>query len=289
MNLLRSENHTEKAQLESFIKNALTEDVGNGDHTANACVPEMAIGKAKMLMKEDGVLSGVGVTVEIFKYIDPDLKFELFKKDGDRIRKGDVVLTLSGKARSILMGERLALNCAQRMSGIATLTRRVTDLIKDLPCKILDTRKTTPNLRFLEKQAVLHGGGTNHRFGLYDMMMIKDNHIDYAGGIQAAIEKANAYKIAKKLDIKLEIEARDLGELTEIMRCGEIDRIMLDNFSFEDLKTAVARIGDRFETEASGGITIVNVREYAMCGVNYISMGALTHSAGSLDISLKAF
>lgn len=275
--------------IDEFIKNAVAEDVGDGDHTSNATIPENAVGRAKIMVKETGVLSGTGIAEHIFLYIDPNLQVKSLIPDGTSVSHGDIAMTISGKARSILKGERLALNCMQRMSGIATLTRRVVEQLEGLPCKVLDTRKTTPGLRFLEKLAVQTGGGANHRFGLYDMMMIKDNHIDYAGGIEAAITHANEYRESNKLDIKLEIEARNLDELEEILRVGHVDRIMLDNFSFEDLRTAVDRIGGKYETEASGGITIENARQYGLCGVDFISMGALTHSARSLDISLKAY
>lgn len=274
--------------IDGFIRNAIAEDVGDGDHTSNACIPESAVGRAKMLIKEDGIVSGMGIAEQIFLFIDPNLQVKILINDGEPVKPGDIVLKVSGKARSILKAERLVLNCVQRMCGIASLTRRVVNQLEDLPCEILDTRKTTPGLRFLEKMAVQTGGGKNHRYGLFDMMMIKDNHIDYAGGIENAIMQANEYRTSNKLDIKLEIEARNLTELDEILRVGNVDRVMLDNFSFDDLRTAVSRVNGRFETEASGGITIENVREYALCGVDYISMGALTHSARSMDISLKA-
>ncbi len=275
--------------IDEFIRNAVLEDVGDGDHTSNACIPADAVGRARVLIKEEGILSGTGIAEHVFYFIDPNLQVRIEKNDGEQVKPGDIVMTISGKARSILKGERLALNCMQRMSGIASLTRRVADSLQGTGCKVLDTRKTTPGLRFLEKLAVQTGGGENHRFGLYDMMMIKDNHIDYAGGIQNAIDQANEYRQGNDLAIKLEIEARNLGELDKILSIGGIDRIMLDNFSFDDLREAVRRIGNRFETEASGGITLENARTYAECGVDFISMGSLTHSARSLDISLKAF
>lgn len=242
-----------------------------------------------MLIKEDGVLAGTGIAEQIFLYIDSSLKVQTLVEDGERVRSGDVVMKVSGSAKSILKAERLALNCMQRMSGIATLTRKVVDSLEGTGTRVLDTRKTTPGIRFMEKLAVKIGGGTNHRFGLYDMMMIKDNHIDYAGGIEAAIEKANEYRKNNGLDIPLEVEARNLDELEEILRVGSVDRIMLDNFSFHDLREAVQRIGGRCQTEASGGITIETARDYADCGVDFLSMGALTHSVKSLDISLKAY
>lgn len=275
--------------IDEFIRNAVKEDIGEGDHTSLACIPEEAVGRAKMIVKERGVLAGIGIAEQIFYFIDPNLQVKSDVADGAVVDPGTVVMTVSGKARSILMAERLALNCIQRMCGIATLTRKVVDQIEGLNSKILDTRKTTPGLRFLEKMAVQIGGGVNHRFGLYDMMMIKDNHIDYAGGIEAAISQADEYRKSHGLDIQLEIEARNLQEVDEILRVGLVDRIMLDNFSFADMRTAVDKIPDGIETEASGGITAENVRQYAECGVDFISMGALTHSVSSLDISLKAY
>lgn len=274
---------------DEFIKNAILEDVGDGDHTSEACVDEKAINRARMIIKQDGVLAGTTIAEQIFYYIDPSLKVEHLISEGDRVKKGDIAFTVKGSARSILKGERLALNCAQRMSGVASLTRKVVDQLEGLPTQVLDTRKTTPGLRFLEKIAVKLGGGKNHRHGLYDMMMIKDNHIDYAGGIEAAIDRCNAYRRDQFPEMKLEIEARNMEELNRILAKGHIDRIMLDNFSFEDLREAVKKIHGKYETEASGNISVENARQYAECGVDYISMGALTHSAGSLDISLKAF
>jgi nicotinate-nucleotide pyrophosphorylase (carboxylating) len=242
-----------------------------------------------MLIKEDGVVAGTGIAEQVFYFIDSSLKVDILIEDGEGVKVGDVVMTVQGKARSILLGERLALNCMQRMSGIATLTRKVSDTLKGLHTKVLDTRKTTPGLRFLEKLAVKIGGGENHRFGLHDMMMIKDNHIDYAGSIRQAITAANEYRKQQHLDLKLEIEARNLEELQAILEVGGIDRVMLDNFSYADLRKAVTLVNGRVETEASGGITIETARDYAECGVDYLSMGTLTHSVKSLDISLKAF
>jgi nicotinate-nucleotide pyrophosphorylase (carboxylating) len=275
--------------IDEFIRNAVHEDVGDGDYTSEACVPDDATGRAKMYIKEDGILAGVGIAEQIFYHIDPNMQVELLAQDGDKVRKGDEVMIVSGKVRSILKSERLALNCMQRMSGIASSTRLVVNQLEGLKTRVLDTRKTTPGLRFLEKMAVQIGGGVNHRFGLYDMMMIKDNHIDYAGGIGKAIERCHDYRTQNKLDIQLEIEARNLKEVDTILSVGLVDRIMLDNFSYSDLREAVKRIGDLYETEASGNITLETARHYAECGVDYISMGALTHSAQSLDISLKAF
>lgn len=275
--------------IDDFIRNAVAEDVGEGDHTANACIPENALGRAQVLIKEDGVLAGTIIAEQIFYFIDPSLQVQILVEDGSRVRVGDIVMKVSGKARSILRGERLALNCMQRMSGIASYTRKVVDQLEGLHTQVLDTRKTTPGLRFMEKLAVKIGGGVNHRFGLYDMMMIKDNHIDYAGGIRQAIEAANQYRENQNLEVNLEIEARSLNELDKILEIGGVDRIMLDNFSYADLREAVKRIAGRYETEASGGITLDTARAYAECGVDYLSMGALTHSVKSLDISLKAY
>lgn len=275
--------------IDEFIRNAVHEDVGDGDFTSEACVPDDATGRAKMYIKEDGILAGVGIAEQIFYHIDPNMQVELLAQDGDEVKNGDEVMIVSGKVRSILKSERLALNCVQRMSGIASHTRIVVNSLEGLKTQVLDTRKTTPGLRFLEKMAVHIGGGVNHRFGLYDMMMIKDNHIDYAGSIEKAIERCNEYRLSNKLDIKLEVEARDLKEVDRILAIGLVDRIMLDNFSYSDMREAVNRIGNRYETEASGNITLETARNYAECGVDYISMGALTHSARSLDISLKAF
>jgi len=275
--------------IDEFIRNAVQEDIGEGDHTSLACISAEAVGRAKMIVKENGVVAGAGIAEQIFYFIDPNLQVKMLTQEGTRVEKDTVIMTVSGKARSILMAERLALNCIQRMCGIATLTRNVVNKLEGLETKILDTRKTTPGIRFLEKLAVQTGGGVNHRFGLYDMMMIKDNHIDYAGGIEAAISLADDYRRNHGLNINLEIEARNLQEVEKILSVGLIDRIMLDNFSFDDLKKAVALIPDHIETEASGGITIKNARLYAECGVDFISMGALTHSVNSLDISLKAY
>jgi len=275
--------------IDEFIRNAVQEDIGDGDHTSNACIPEDAMGRAKMIVKEKGILAGVGIAEQIFYFMDPNLRVTPELNEGGEVQEGEIVMTVKGKARSILKAERLALNCIQRMSGIATMTGRVVKELEGLNTKVLDTRKTTPGLRFLEKLAVKIGGGVNHRFGLYDMMMIKDNHIDYAGGIEQAIRLADEYRTNNQLNIQLEIEARNLDEVDRILKVGLIDRIMLDNFSFEDLRTAVSRIPEGIETEASGGITIENVRQYAECGVDFVSMGALTHSAQSLDISLKAY
>ena len=271
-----------------LITQALVEDIGEGDHTSLSCIPSDAIGKAHLLVKQGGILAGVEVALEVFRLIDSDLKIKLLLNDGDEVKYGDVAFTVEGKAQSILMAERLALNYMQRMSGIATHTAYLKSIIGESTTKLLDTRKTTPNNRFFEKMAVRIGGGDNHRFGLYDMVMIKDNHIDYAGGIEQAISKTKEYLKAKKLDIPIEIEARNLAEVETILAAEKVDRIMLDNFNYTDMKTAVNLIGDYAETEASGGITEDTIGEYAKCGVNFISVGALTHQIKSLDLSLKA-
>ncbi|MFT5667647.1 MAG: nicotinate-nucleotide pyrophosphorylase (carboxylating) [Vicingaceae bacterium] len=271
-----------------LITQALVEDIGEGDHTSLSCIPSDAIGKAHLLVKQGGILAGVEVALEVFRLVDSDLKIKLLLNDGDEVKYGDVAFTVEGKAQSILMAERLALNYMQRMSGIATHTAYLKSIIGESTTKLLDTRKTTPNNRFFEKMAVRIGGGDNHRFGLYDMVMIKDNHIDYAGGIEQAISKTKEYLKAKKLDIPIEIEARNLAEVETILAAEKVDRIMLDNFNYTDMKTAVNLIGDYAETEASGGITEDTIGEYAKCGVNYISVGALTHQIKSLDLSLKA-
>ncbi len=271
-----------------LITLALSEDIGEGDHTSLSCIPSDAIGKAHLLVKQGGILAGVEVALEVFRLVDSDLKIELLLNDGDAIKYGDVAFTVKGKAQSILMGERLALNYMQRMSGIATHTAYLINIIGESTTKLLDTRKTTPNNRFFEKMAVKIGGGENHRFGLYDMVMIKDNHIDYAGGIEQAISKTKKYLKAKNLDIPIEVEARNLAEVETILAAEKVDRIMLDNFNYTDMKTAVNLIGDYAETEASGGITEETIGEYAKCGVDYISVGALTHQIKSLDLSLKA-
>ncbi|GGE70870.1 carboxylating nicotinate-nucleotide diphosphorylase [Pedobacter psychrotolerans] len=275
--------------IHQFIKNALAEDVGDGDHTSLSTIPEGAQGKAKLIIKEDGILAGMEMAQEIFKIVDADLQVTTLLQDGAEVKVGDIGLTVAGSTHAILIAERLVLNCMQRMSGIATKTHRIVSLLKDTKTKILDTRKTTPGLRYLEKWAVRIGGGVNHRIGLYDMILIKDNHVDYAGGISNAINSTKKYLADHHKSLQIEIEVRNIEELSQVLAIGGVDRIMLDNFSFENLKTAVALIDGRFTTEASGGITEENVLEYAACGVDFISMGALTHSVKSLDISLKAY
>jgi len=279
----------DKKLIDLFIKNAIAEDLGDGDHTSLSTIPSGATGKAKLLVKEDGILAGVELAMEIFEQVDASLKTEIFLKDGDAVKYGDIAFTVEGSSHSILLAERLVLNCMQRMSGIATKTNRIVNLLQSYQTKLLDTRKTTPGLRYLEKWAVRIGGGVNHRIGLYDMILIKDNHVDYAGGITNAITAANAYLVEKGKDLEIEIEVRNLDELGQVLAVGNVSRIMLDNFSFPDLRAAVQLIAKRFTTEASGGITEDNITEYADCGVDFISMGALTHSVKSLDMSLKAY
>lgn len=261
--------------------------MGDGDHTSLATIPAGTTGKAHLLVKDEGVLAGVELALEIFNTVDPELKVTTYLKDGDAVKLKDVVLVVEGSVHSILIAERLVLNCMQRMSGIATVTRQIVDMLAGTNTKVLDTRKTTPGLRYLEKWAVRIGGGVNHRFGLYDMILIKDNHVDYSGGVRQAIENALQYTATHK-KLAIEIEVRNLDELEQVLQTGGVDRILLDNFKFDDLRQAVAIINGRYITEASGGITIDNVRDYAACGVDYISMGALTHSVKSLDLSLKA-
>lgn len=278
----------DKDLLQEFIRQALIEDIGDGDHTSLSTIPSGMQGKAQLIIKEDGILAGLNAAEEIFRAVDPDLKLTFLLKDGDEIKKGDVAFYVEGSSYSIVVAERLVLNTMQRMSGIASTTNRIVKILEGTKTKVLDTRKTTPNMRFLEKLAVRIGGGVNHRFGLYDMILIKDNHVDYAGGIKEAILAANSYLEEKNKKLPIEIEVRNLEELQQVLETGGVDRILLDNFKFDGLKEAVERINGRFITEASGGITEENVLQYAKCGVDYISMGALTHSVKSLDMSLKA-
>jgi nicotinate-nucleotide pyrophosphorylase len=274
--------------LREFILNSLAEDLGDGDHTSLACIPSETTGKAKLLIKEKGVLAGIRVAEELFSAIDKDLKLDLILKDGTNVVPGDIAFCLSGRQQSILKSERLVLNIMQRMSGIATSTRKYTLQLKGLKTKILDTRKTTPGFRFLEKEAVRIGGGMNHRMGLYDMIMLKDNHIDFAGGIDNSINKTREYLKKNNLNLKIEIEARSMADVRKILLAGGVDRIMLDNFSIEETRLAVKEISGRYETESSGGIDLSTIRAYAECGVDFISVGALTHHIKSLDMSLKA-
>jgi len=274
--------------IQHIIQQAIAEDLGTGDHTSLATIPEDATGQADMLAKQPGILAGLIYVAEVFRQIDNSITIQYFKRDGDTIQPGDVICSLNGPSRSIVAGERLALNLVQRLSGIATYSRYLVDRISKYPVKLLDTRKTTPLLREMEKYAVRMGGGENHRLGLFDMIMIKDNHVDYAGGIVPAIERVNQYLTAGKLNLKVVIEVRDLKELEEVMAYGKVDRIMLDNFSPEQMMLAIKKINNQYETEASGGITEDNIEAYAATGVSYISVGALTHQIRSLDISLNA-
>ncbi len=274
--------------LEPFIINALKEDVGDGDHSSLSCIPPDAEGKVQLLVKETGVLAGVDVAFEIFQYLQPDIEISPLLSDGALVEPGDVAFTVKGKVLTLLKGERLVLNIMQRMSGIATQTREYVQLVNGLHTKILDTRKTTPGMRFLEKAAVKIGGGENHRMGLYDMVMLKDNHVDFAGGIEKAIKTAQSYLKEIGKDLKIEIEVRNLDELQQVLNTGGVHRIMLDNFDTETTSQAVKMINGKYETESSGGITKKTLRSYAECGVDYISVGALTHHIKSLDMSLKA-
>jgi nicotinate-nucleotide pyrophosphorylase (carboxylating) len=275
-------------EIRDIITRALAEDIGEGDHTSLSCIPEKATGSARLLVKQAGILSGIEVARIVFEMVDPGLIFRKLLEDGKEIQSGDIAFTIEGKARSILMAERLSLNILQRMSGIATRTAHYVSLIEGTKAHILDTRKTTPNIRILEKIAVKAGGGHNHRMGLYDMIMIKDNHVDFAGGISNAIVRANQYLEEKNLDIPIEIEVRSLDELTQVLKVGNIQRIMFDNFTLADLAKGVELVDGRFETEASGGITDNTIRDVALTGVDFISVGALTHNIKSLDMSLKA-
>jgi nicotinate-nucleotide pyrophosphorylase (carboxylating) len=275
-------------ELELIISNAIREDVGIGDHTSLSCIPKTSLGKAQLLVKEKGIIAGVSFAKKVFNYVDSNLKVETHINDGDNVVVGDVVFHVSGSSQSILMAERLVLNAMQRMSAIATKTAYFVDLVKGTKTKILDTRKTTPGIRALEKWAVKIGGGVNHRFALYDMIMIKDNHIDFAGGISQAISKTKKYLAEKNIDIKIIVEARSIDEIKEILSNEGVFRILIDNFNLEDTKKAVQLIGGSCLTESSGGITEKTIKKYAACGVDFISSGALTHSVYNLDLSLKA-
>ncbi len=276
------------SDLREFILTSLREDIGDGDHSSLACIPENAEGKAKLLVKEKGLLAGCRIAREVFRIVDRDLVFEHFIADGSDIEPGDIVFHISGRQQSILKSERLVLNIMQRMSSVATSTKLFVDRVKGLNTRILDTRKTTPGMRALEKEAVRIGGGFNHRMGLYDMIMLKDNHIDYAGGIEDALRKTREYLRANNKNLKVEIEARDLDEVRRILAAGGADRILLDNFNISDTAEAVKAIGGTCETESSGGITLDTVRAYAECGVDFVSVGALTHHIKAIDMSLKA-
>jgi nicotinate-nucleotide pyrophosphorylase (carboxylating) len=278
-----------KKELALLIANAIREDVGPGDYSSLACIPAAANGKAKLLVKEDGIIAGVSFAKMIFEYVDADLKIETFIEDGTFVKKGDVVFHVSGNSQSILKAERVVLNSMQRMSAIATKTNQYVQLLEGTKTKILDTRKTTPGFRAPEKLAVKIGGGENHRFALYDMIMLKDNHIDFAGGITLAITKTKEYLKANNLDLKIIVEARDLEEIEEILKSDGVHRILIDNFNYEDTRKAVALIGNKCQTESSGNINETTICHYAACGVDYISSGALTHSVINMDLSLKAF
>jgi nicotinate-nucleotide pyrophosphorylase (carboxylating) len=274
--------------IDEIIIRALREDIGEGDHTSLSTIPANSLGKARLLIKEDGVLAGVDIARKVFYHTDDRIVMQQFIEDGSRVKKGDVAFEVSGPSIDLLTAERTALNFMQRMSGIATQTRQMVDAIEGLPTKILDTRKTTPLLREIEKMAVRMGGGFNHRFGLFDMILIKDNHVDFAGGIAKAIKACHEYMHHKGLQLRIEIETRNLDEVRQVMEYGGVNRIMLDNFSFEMLRQAVAIIAGKYETEASGGINLQTIRQYAECGVDFISVGSLTHHINSLDMSLKA-
>ncbi|QXP61818.1 carboxylating nicotinate-nucleotide diphosphorylase [Olleya sp. HaHaR_3_96] len=275
-------------EIELIITNAIREDVGDGDHSSLSCIPALAQGKAKLLVKDEGIIAGVEFAKQVFSYVDADLKVETLIEDGSRVKYGDIVFYVTGASQSILKAERLVLNAMQRMSAIATKTRQFVDLLEGTGTKVLDTRKTTPGIRAIEKWAVKIGGGENHRFALYDMIMLKDNHIDFAGGITKAIEKTKRYLKETNRDLKIIVEARDLDEIKEILKTEGVYRILIDNFNYEDTKTAVKLIGDQCLTESSGGINEETIRAYALCGVDFISSGALTHSVYNMDLSLKA-
>jgi nicotinate-nucleotide pyrophosphorylase (carboxylating) len=275
-------------EIDLIIVNAIREDVGEGDHSSLACIPEEATGKAKLLVKDTGIIAGIDFAKQVFNFVDPGLKLDIKIKDGDVVKYGDVCFYVSGLSQSILKSERLVLNAMQRMSAIATKTNEFVKLLEGSGTEILDTRKTTPGIRALEKWAVKIGGGENHRFGLYDMVMLKDNHIDFCGGITKAIETTKAYLKSNRLNLKIIIEARDLTEIEEILKTEGVYRILIDNFNYEDTLRAVKLIGNKCLTESSGGITLDTVRKYADCGVDYVSSGALTHSVHNMDLSLKA-
>lgn len=282
-------NYLEPSYIKNFIQTALAEDVGDGDHTSLSTIPSDAKGRARLFVKDTGILAGVALANMIFEEVDANLKVELLLEDGAKISKGDIVLTVAGSSQSILKAERLVLNCMQRMSGIATYTHAMVQLLEGTKTKLLDTRKTTPNFRVCEKWACKIGGAVNHRYALYDMILIKDNHVDYAGGINNAINQALAYLKTTGRKLPVEIEVRNLDELRQVLAIGQVERIMLDNFNFDDLREAVKIIDGKFMTEASGGINETTIRQYAACGVDYISCGALTHHVKSLDLSLKAY
>lgn len=274
--------------IDRLIDLAFAEDIGDGDHTTLSCIPDTAMGKSKLLIKEAGVLAGIEIAKEIFHRFDPEMKVEVFINDGTEVKPGDVAMIVEGRVQSLLQTERLMLNVMQRMSGIATMTRRYVKQLEGTKTRVLDTRKTTPGMRMLEKAAVKIGGGVNHRIGLFDMILLKDNHVDFAGGIDKAIQRAQNYCKEKGKDLKIEIEVRNFDELNQVLAIGGADRIMLDNFTPENTRKAVELIAGKYETESSGGITFDTLRDYALCGVDYISVGALTHSVKGLDMSFKA-
>lgn len=280
--------YTEKELVDKLIDLSFAEDIGDGDHTTLCCIPEEARGKSRMIIKEEGILAGVKIAEEVFNRFDSTLKVEILINDGTKVKPGDVAMVVEGSVRSLLQTERLMLNIVQRMSGIATITHKYMELLKGTKAKVLDTRKTTPGMRILEKMAVKIGGGENHRIGLFDMILLKDNHVDFVGGISNAIDRCHEYLKAKNKDLKIEIEVRSIDELNQVLEHGGVNRIMLDNFSVENTRMAVDLIGGKYEIESSGGITLDTIRSYAECGVDYISVGALTHSVKSLDISFKA-
>lgn len=280
--------YTEKELVDKLIDLSFAEDIGDGDHTTLCCIPEEARGKSRMIIKEEGILAGVKIAEEVFNRFDSTLKVEILINDGTKVKPGDVAMVVEGSVRSLLQTERLMLNIVQRMSGIATITHKYMELLKGTKAKVLDTRKTTPGMRILEKMAVKIGGGENHRIGLFDMILLKDNHVDFVGGISNAIDRCHEYLKAKSKDLKIEIEVRSIDELNQVLEHGGVNRIMLDNFSVESTRMAVDLIGGKYEIESSGGITLDTIRSYAECGVDYISVGALTHSVKSLDISFKA-
>ncbi|WP_455095340.1 carboxylating nicotinate-nucleotide diphosphorylase [Prevotella koreensis] len=271
-----------------LIDLSFAEDIGDGDHTTLCCIPENAIGKSRLIIKEDGILAGVEVAKRVFAKFDSSMQVDVKMGDGSKVKKGDVAMIVTGKIRSLLQTERLMLNIMQRMSGIATMTNRYVELLKGTKTHVLDTRKTTPGMRMLEKQAVKIGGGVNHRIGLFDMILLKDNHVDFSGGINNAISRCHEYLKEKGLNLKIEIEVRSFDEIRQVMECGGVDRIMLDNFNVENTRKAVEMIAGKYETESSGGITFDTIRSYAECGVDYVSVGALTHSVKGLDMSFKA-
>ena len=273
---------------DELIKLSFAEDIGDGDHTTLCCIPADAVGKSQLIIKEDGILAGVRVAREVFMHFDPTMQMEVFIDDGAEVRKGDIAFVVTGKIQSLLQTERLMLNIMQRMSGIATMTHKYVSLLEGTGTRVLDTRKTTPGMRMLEKEAVKIGGGVNHRIGLFDMILLKDNHVDFAGGITNAIDRCHKYLDEKGLKLKIEIEVRNFDEIQQVLSHGGVDRIMLDNFSVENTRKAVELIDHRYETESSGGITIETIRDYAECGVDYVSVGALTHSVKGLDMSFKA-